>query len=292
MFPKFGSLKRSRSKDAWKTKSPFFGGPAKRNFSATNSLFDFGGVSVTEDMGDTSPLSTPKLAFFDVQLGVLPKVQFNLWEKCHKSDISKCLHLYLGLFSPKWKDSMRKSNWKNVPRVSASIGEHTFQHSEKVFLDRIQFLYVFYAVIDSFILFVCLSIHLSVYLSFVYLSSNRKGVHYPRNEWIYSLTSIVHVCSSGLNIVYIPYRYSYTLIIGQEPWLFNMSNRAGWKSRLFQSRARIYFQRDFPAIQASPIGTNHFIIHINRWHYNRAADTFLAIIAIIHSKQHGSFSDR
>ncbi len=126
----------------------------------------------------------------------------------------------------------------------------------------------------------------------MYLSSNRKGVHYPRNEWIYSLTSIVHVCSSGLNIVYIPYRYSYTLIIGQEPWLFNMSNRAGWKSRLFQSRARIYFQRDFPAIQASPIGTYHFIIHINRWHYNRAADTFLAIIAIIHSKRHGSFSDR
>ena len=141
---------------------------------------------------------------------------------------------------------MRKSNWKNVPRVSASIGEHTFQHSEKVFLDRIQFLYVFYAVIDSFILFVCLSIHLCICLFVICVSIvNQKRCSLSNKLMFFSLTSIVHVCSSGLNIVYIPYRYAYMLIIGQELWLFNMSNRAGWKSRLFQSGARIYFNPSY-----------------------------------------------
>ena len=95
-----------------------------------------------------------------------------------------------------------------------------------------------------FDLFVCLSNHVSIYLSFVYLMSIRQGLHYPKNDGF--IHSHPRTECSRNHIV-----SKKSLTIGQKLWLFKGEPSAtsssdikhvkpGWKSGLFHSSVGIY----------------------------------------------------
>ena len=140
-------------------------------------------------MGDTSPLSTPKLAFFDVQLGVLPKVQFNLWtQNATKATFPWRVSISTwAFFRPSGKILCASQIGNMFPEFWHRLESTPFSTQRKYFLTVYNsFMFSMRSLIRSFCLCACPSIYLFICHLCIYRQSEKVFIIQQTNGFIHS----------------------------------------------------------------------------------------------------------